>query len=306
MENENLKENDENSKKEDESEISKDTTESSVNKNQKYECEGCGRKYFTFNEAEKCEGTHDCCAKRTEKRKGFWSGLIYGLVPHTFCILFIIASILGATFAASLFKPFLLNRNFFYILIAASFIFATFSAMFYLKRNNCLCLSGARKKWKFLSILYTTTIGINILFFLVIFPAVANLSSVSATGAAVSNGVGLTNTDLSKYPSLTLDVDIPCSGHAPLITGELKKVNGVLDVKYQSGKFNVIYDSAQTSKEKILLIDIFKTYPATVMSESSSSGSLSTSASGSPSATTSGGCCGGGGGCGGSGGSCGV
>jgi len=262
-----------------------------------YECEGCGRKYNSYGEAEECEKTHDCCAHVKDRKKGVINGIIYGLVPHTFCILFIIGSILGVTLFTSFFKPFLANRNFFYILIALSFTFATLSALFYLKRNNCLCVSGAKKRWKFLSILYTTTIIINLLFFFVIFPVLANVSIASAkpiSGAAIQN--------TNNYPSLTLKVNIPCSGHAPLIIGELKKVQGVVDVKYKSGKFNVAYDSSKTSKESILSLEVFKTYPATVVSESESANERD-----SEGPSTGGGSCCGSGSCGcGGGGSCGV
>jgi hypothetical protein len=250
----------------------------------KHECLGCGRKYFMKEEAEKCLATHDCCAHAKDRKKGFVNGIIYGLVPHTFCILFIIGSILGVTLFTSAFKPLLASRNFFYILIALSFSFATLSAGFYLKRNNCLCMSGTRKRWKFLSILYTTTIAVNLLFFLIIFPAVANIGTASA------------NTDGASYPSLTLDVDIPCSGHAPLIIGELKNLNGVIDVKYVSGKFEVYYDSSKTSKNEILGIEIFKEYPATLVSESAPQAITPASASGSSSGSgggCGGGCCGG-------------
>jgi hypothetical protein len=250
----------------------------------KHECSGCGRKYFMKEEAEKCSGTHDCCAHAKDRKKGFINGIIYGLVPHTFCILFIIGSILGVTLFTSAFKPLLASRNFFYILIALSFSFATLSALFYLKRNNCLCMSGARKRWKFLSILYTTTIAVNLLFFFAIFPAVANIGTASAV--SIDNPAG------GSYPSLTLNVDIPCSGHAPLIIGELKNLDGVKDVKYVSGKFEVYYDPSKTSKEKILLLEIFKEYPAKVVSENSASDIQSV-----PAAQTGGGC-GGTGGCG--------
>ena len=246
-----------------------------------HECRGCGRKYNSDNEASDCLKTHDCCANVKDRKKGFINGIVYGLVPHTFCILFIIGSILGVTLFTSAFKPFLMNKNFFYILIALSFGFATISALFYLRRNNCLCWTGAGKRWKFLSILYTTTIVVNLLFFLVIFPAVANIGTVSAAQIE----------DTTNYPSLTLKVGIPCSGHAPLIIGELQNLEGVKDVKYISGNFEVSYDSSETSKEKILALEIFKEYPATLVDESEKSTSAS------PAATSGGGCCGGSGGC---------
>lgn len=220
----------------------------------KYECNGCGRKHSSADDADKCLGTHDCCASKKDRKKGFVNGVIYGLVPHTFCILFIIGSILGVALFTSAFKPFLANKNFFYILIALSFSFATLSAALYLKKNNCLCTSGAKKRWKYLSILYSTTIAVNLLFFFVIFPAVANIGTVS--GRAISND------SLSDLSSLTLKVDIPCSGHAPLIISELEKLDGVKDVKYD-GNFIVSYDSSNVTKQDILNLEIFKEYKAT-------------------------------------------
>jgi hypothetical protein len=216
-----------------------------------YKCNGCGRKHNSAGDADKCLSTHDCCANIKDRKKGFVNGIIYGLVPHTFCILFIIGSILGVTLFTSAFKPFLANKNFFYILIGLSFGFATLSALFYLRRNNCLCMSGAGKRWKFLSILYTTTIAVNLLFFLVIFPAVANIGTVS--GKAVS--------ETNSLSSLALKVDIPCAGHAPLIIDELEKLPGVKDVKY-NGDFIVSYNPSETSKEEILNLEIFKEYKA--------------------------------------------
>ena len=223
----------------------------------KYECNGCGRKHNSAGGADRCLSTHDCCASKKDRKKGFVNGLIYGLVPHTFCILFIIGAVLGVTLFTSAFKPFLANKNFFYILIALSFGFATISALFYLRRNNCLCISGAGKRWKFLSILYATTIAVNLLFFLVIFPAVANLSFASAAP--------ITETS-SNLSSITLNVAIPCSGHAPLIISELEKLPGVKDVKY-NGDFVVSYNPVETSKQDILNLEIFKEYKAEIISQ---------------------------------------
>ena len=43
-----------------------------------------------LNEEDSCCGSVD-----KKERKGFWSGLMYGLIPHTGCIAFIIFTILG-------------------------------------------------------------------------------------------------------------------------------------------------------------------------------------------------------------------
>jgi len=191
-------------------------------------------------------------------KKGFLKGILYGLAPHTFCIAFIIFTILGVTTATALLKPLLLNRYFFYILIGLSIVFATISAIIYLKKQGILSFSGIKRKWKYLSILYGTTIFVNLLFFMVIFPKVANLN-LNPTPAIVEK------TNLS---SITLKVDIPCSGHAPLITSELKKIEGIEEVKFSfPNLFDVKYDSSKASKKEILSLEIFNTYKAEVISE---------------------------------------
>jgi copper chaperone CopZ len=201
---------------------------------------------------------HDCCqpGRKTKENQGFWSGLLYGLIPHTGCIAFILFTVLGMTAATSLIKPLLMSRYFFYILIGVSFVFATISAAIYLNRIGLLSAEGIAKKWKYLSILYGTSMGINVLLFMIIFPIAANIST--ATGTAVAS---------ANLETVTLSVDIPCPGHAPLITGELKTVAGVSDVKFSfPNKFTVQYDSTRTTVSQILAIAVFKEYPATVVS----------------------------------------
>jgi len=193
------------------------------------------------------------------KGKNILQGIAYGLIPHIGCIAFIIVSVLGATALMQFFKPILLNRYFFYILVLISVSFATISSAFYLKKNGILSSAGVKRKWKYLSTMYGSTIGINLLLFLVVFPLLANVTlSSPATGSLVS-ATGSTS-------SLKLQVDIPCSGHAPLITQELKTINGVTDVKFSLPNiFDVKYDSAKTSKSQILSLDVFKTYKATAI-----------------------------------------
>lgn len=198
-----------------------------------------------------------------EKKKGIWQGVAYGLIPHIGCIVFIIGSVLGVTVLMQFFKPLLMNRYFFYILILISLGFATLSSVLYLRKNGILSFAGMKRKWKYLSIMYGSTIGINLLLFLLIFPLLANVSIASnqVTGA-------ITSTDQNF---LKLQVDIPCSGHAPLISGELKSINGVLDVQFSfPNNFDIKYDPVKTSKQQILSLEVFKTYPATVLEESNS------------------------------------
>ena len=65
--------------------------------------------------------------------------------------------------------------------------------------------------------------------------------------------------------TLSLNVKIPCSGHASLIVDELKGEPGVAAVYYQIPDiFKVNYDSRMTSPEKILAIEVFEIYRATI------------------------------------------
>ena len=201
----------------------------------------------------------DCCDEKKSKGEkesgGFLKGLFYGLLPHTGCIAFIIFAILGVTTATMFFKPLLLNPYFFYILILLSFVFATISAIIYLKRGGLLSLKGVKKKWKYLSVLYGASIGANLILFLLIFPIAANITM--ATGAVVLE-------DLSE---VSLKVDIPCPGHAPLISGELYTISGVKSVKFRfPDYFDVYYDESETSQDEIFSLDVFDIYPAVKIS----------------------------------------
>ena len=239
----------------------------------------------------------DCCKAKNEgkdgNKSGALSGVLYGLVPHAGCIAFIAASVLGVTVATEFFKPLLLSPLFFYGLIALSLVFATLSAALYLRRNGSLSFAGAKRSWKYLSVLYGTTVAVNLLLFMVVFPLAANMvyaqpvatqSAASGTSGAsdscglqqamacqvgvagvsgVSSASGLTQ-PVSK---LSLRVDIPCPGHAPLISGELKKIAGVESVNFRfPNLFDVEYDSSKTSQQQILGISVFETYKASVLS----------------------------------------
>lgn len=191
-------------------------------------------------------------------KRSFLQGVLYGLAPHTFCILFVIFSVVGTTLITTFLRTFLLNAYFFYFLILLSFAFATLSSFFYLRRNRILSLNGIKRKWRYLSIMYGTTIFINLLLFWVIFPFTANLSfglqNKSIAGSSVSNTI------------VTLKVAIPCSGHAGLISGDLKTINGVDKVTFRfPNYFDVYYNQSIASEEKILSLKVFKTYKATII-----------------------------------------
>lgn len=201
-----------------------------------------------------------CCGSKQKKEsKGVWSGIVYGLIPHTGCIAFIVFTILGVSAATALFKPLLLSPYFFYALIGLSFVFATISAIIYLRKHNLLSTNGIKIKWKYLSILYGTSIGVNMILFLVIFPLAANMTSATPTSAVV----GISSSEL------TLKVNIPCPGHAPLISEELKTIDGVLGSRFSfPNVFHVDYDPTKTSKQSILSLEVFETYKASVIDES--------------------------------------
>lgn len=199
----------------------------------------------------------NCCEQnivKDTKNNGVLSGILYGLFPHVFCILFIMLSIIGASFASVYVKQFLDIPYFYPILIVLSIVFATISAFIYLRNNYRLNKSGLLKSWKYLLTLYLLTIGVNIVFMYAVFPAVSK-KIINRSVAADQN--------LNKYKIVTLMVDIPCPGHAPLIDIDLKEDKGVKKVEYtEPNIFKVYYDEKITDISKILSIEIFKTYSA--------------------------------------------
>jgi len=194
----------------------------------------------------------DCC--HTKNQSGIKRGIFYGILPHSFCIAFILLSIIGSTFLTNLLKPFMLNVYFFPLLIILSFILATFSAIIYLKKIGKISLETIVNSKKYLITLYSSVVGINLLLFLVIFPLVAN-SDFLNSNKFVLNGENLA--------SKTITVDIPCSGHAPLIIGEIKKIDGIASVIYTPfNNFEIKYDPDKTSLKQILSLEIFKSFKA--------------------------------------------
>lgn len=196
-----------------------------------------------------------CCQKDDSRKqeKGILKGILYGIFPHSFCIGFIIFSAIGAVTATAVLKKIMIIPYFLHILFIFSIVIATFSAVIYLKRCDCFNKQGAKSKWKYLAILYGTTIFINLLMFSYVLPVLANINSSNI------------NVESSKSSILSLKVDIPCSGHAPLIIDELKKDKGVESIKFESPNiFEIKYNPVQTSPEKIILTEIFKTYKAQI------------------------------------------
>ena len=198
---------------------------------------------------------------KNKKSNNILKGLAYGIVPHIGCIGFIVGSVLGVSLLMQFFRPLLMSRYFFYGLVALSLAFATISVVLYLKNNELLSMKGLQRKWKYVSITYGSTVGVNLALFLIVFPMLANVSASSAGD----------QTTVGTAEFITLEVDIPCSGHAPLISEELKSIDGVQEVKYSTpNTFAVKYDSGRTTKTEILKLAVFREYPAAVLNDTSS------------------------------------
>jgi copper chaperone CopZ len=136
--------------------------------------------------------------------------------------------------------------------------FATLSSFFYLKKNKKLSWEGIRDKKGYLTIMYSSVVGINILLFFFIFPFLANLGNVRVVSAL----------DDENTSFLEISSKIPCPGHAPLISDEVKQVNGVSSVEYSfPNKFKIYYNPSLISKEEILELNIFEEFPAEVINE---------------------------------------
>ncbi|MCC7570735.1 hypothetical protein KO465_05285 [Candidatus Micrarchaeota archaeon] len=209
------------------------------------------------------EKQKNCCGeKKSVKDKNSVMGIMYGVFPHIGCIAFIVGSILGVTVLTQLFKPLLMNPYLFHILILMSLVFATLSSLLYLKSNGFLSIWGIKQKWKYLGVMYGSTIGINILLIMFIFPLLANITIDDVQSSQLTANMVSTNQNIK------LEVDIPCSGHALLISNELKTINGVNTVRFDFPNiFNVEYDSTTTSEQEILSLEVFETYNALVLSK---------------------------------------
>lgn len=190
-----------------------------------------------------------CCQNDRPRQQGALSGIFYGLIPHTFCIAFVVLSLIGAVGGATLAKKFLMLPYFFLFLTILSLMSATLAAFFYLKKNNCCTRRGIKKKYKYLATLYSVTIITNILVAYLIIPAL-----ISGPDRRMEYGV-------NQLTLASIEVQIPCPGHAPLIIDELEKVSGVKDVSFQAPRtFKVAYNSEETSLDNIKMVEIFKAF----------------------------------------------
>ncbi|MFA5559800.1 MAG: cation transporter, partial [Methanofastidiosum sp.] len=73
---------------------------------------------------------------KKKKSNNILKALAYGIIPHIGCIGFIVGSVLGVSLLMRFFRPLLMNRYFFYGLVAVSLGFATISVLLYLKNNE--------------------------------------------------------------------------------------------------------------------------------------------------------------------------
>ena len=176
------------------------------------------------------------------EEKGIIKGILFGLVPHIGCIAFIVFTLLGVGVAAAFFRPLLINKWAFPIMIGLSFLLAGVSSFFYLRKNCCV------NKKKYITIVFGSVILVNIIMFYLVFPFVANINS-----NAVSDEGSI----------MKLSFELPCSGHVPLVIDELQKVQGIESVKNVGGySFEVYYNPDLVDKEKILSQNICKEFDA--------------------------------------------
>jgi hypothetical protein len=194
------------------------------------------------------------CCQTHKVNSGVKKGIFYGLLPHSFCMAFIVFSVSGVVGVTSFFRRWLLTPYFFPLLVAVSVVFAFASMALYLRQKKSLSWSGVKDNKRYLFTLVFSVVGINLAFFLVVFPLITNFNSKNKTNTSY-----FAQSDLSR---LSLKVAIPCSGHAPLVVEELKKNSGVVEVKFRlPNVFDVKY-SKKTSAEEILGAGIFKNFKA--------------------------------------------
>ncbi len=205
-----------------------------------------------------------CC----NKEKGFLRGLLYGLTAHSFCIFFIVFTALGVSTVTTLLRPLFISRYFFHALVGMAIFFTTISAVIYLKRNKILSFEGIKQKKGYLLTLYGSTIAINLILFLVVFPIAANMRmDKGIKEATISSFRKINNTVLADTEEMiTVQTDIPCSGHAYLVFVDLEDLNGIKNINFRFPNiFDISYDTQLITKEEILNVEIFQTYKTTVM-----------------------------------------
>ncbi len=200
------------------------------------------------------ETNKKCCLEpKPHLKGGIISGIIYGLIPHSFCLAFALFSVIGAVTASVFLKKILLIPNIFVYLILVSFLLASISIYLYLKKTDCLCKNGFISNWRYILIVYITTITINLVFFYGVIPALANMGNNK-------------NTVQENNSFISLKVNIPCTGHSFLIIEELSKLPGISEVKFVAPDiFKIKYNGQLVSPQTISSLEIFNTFKMTVL-----------------------------------------
>lgn len=116
----------------------------------------------------------NCCKPASNYKKGFWTGLLFGLIPHSFCIAFLLFSVVGAASATALLNRFLLIPHLSLFLLISSLLLATLSAFIYLKRTGGYSPAMIKSKWKYLLSLYGSIAVVNIIVIFIVLPALSN------------------------------------------------------------------------------------------------------------------------------------
>ncbi len=116
---------------------------------------------------------NDCCQPSHNYKRGFLTGLLFGLIPHSFCIAFLLLSIIGATSVTILLQKFLFVPYFSLFLTTSSFLLATLSAFIYLKKTGCCSVEKIKSKWRYLSVLYSSIVVVNLIVIFVLLPLIS-------------------------------------------------------------------------------------------------------------------------------------
>lgn len=189
-----------------------------------------------------------CCNKRVIKK-----GIIYGLIPHCTCFLFILFTLIGITTISGFLKLFLTNALFPYIFIGISVSLPLITTYFYLKKESSLSFNGLKNNYKYIVTLFSTVLIINLIVVKIIFPTIINYNNTNEVKGLQTS-------------KITLEVDIPCPAHAFLIIEELQDINGITNVQYRLPNFfDISYSQEKIDIENILSIEIFKEFEGKII-----------------------------------------
>jgi len=218
----------------------------------------------------------DSCCCHDNIDSGAKSGIIYGIIPHSFCIIFIVCSVFGITAGSQLLRPIMLLPYFIPILIGVSLLFASIAAIIYLKKTGNLSKAGVIRKKIYLLTLFGSIIIVNVTFFKYIMPIMGGMETrekvdlLNNVGETCDSGPVCVLSDLQEgsyvgADILMIEVDIPCPGHAFLVREDIEKLPGISDVAFQSPNiFSVTYNPSLIGRDDILKVEIFKNYKAVI------------------------------------------